>query len=140
MGTNVVIAGRSFTGTTNVTFNGVDATSFTVNSALQITATVPTNATTGSIRVYSPGGNNPPGTNFVVQPLILSFAPTAGIVGQSIGLTGQNFSGTTNVQFNGVTATFNGVTYGSLNAIVPAGAIDRPHHLEVHERHLHHGQ
>ena len=126
VGTNVVITGASFTGTTAVKFNGLDATSFTVSSATQITATVPANATTGSIRVYTPGGTTPPGANFVVQPVISSF-PSVGTIGQSIGLTGQNFWGATNVQFNGVNAAFiNSVTYSSLNAIVPPGASTGP--------------
>ena len=126
VGTNVVLTGSSFTGTTAVKFNGLDATSFTVNSPTQITATVPANATTGSIRVTTPGGTTPPGTNFVVQPVISSFSPTVGVATQNINLTGQNFWGTTNVQFNGVNASFSGVTYGSLTATVPAGASTGP--------------
>ncbi len=54
--TNVVITGESFTGATSVTFGGVKATSFTVNSCTQITATVPLEAKTGKISVTAPGG------------------------------------------------------------------------------------
>lgn len=49
-GTPVVITGTGFTGSTHVTFNGVDAT-FTVNSPTQITATVPDTAIDGKISV-----------------------------------------------------------------------------------------
>jgi hypothetical protein len=51
VGSTVVISGSGFTGATGVSFNGTSATSFTVNSNSQITATVPTGATTGTISV-----------------------------------------------------------------------------------------
>jgi hypothetical protein len=43
-------------GATKVTFGGVKATNFTVNSGSQITATVPQGAVTGKIKVTTPGG------------------------------------------------------------------------------------
>jgi hypothetical protein len=51
VGSTVVISGSGFTGATGVSFNGTSATSFTVNSNSQITATVPAGATTGTISV-----------------------------------------------------------------------------------------
>jgi IPT/TIG domain len=65
VGTSVKIAGTNFTGTTSVTFNNVAAT-FTVNSATQITATVPATATTGKIKVMTPNGTATSATNFTV--------------------------------------------------------------------------
>jgi hypothetical protein len=56
VGTVVTITGRTLTGATSVTFGGVKATSFTVDSYTQITATVPTSAKTGRISVTTPGG------------------------------------------------------------------------------------
>jgi len=52
-GKNVVITGTGFTTTTAVRFGGVNAASFTVNSASQITATVPTGALTGDVTVVT---------------------------------------------------------------------------------------
>ena len=52
VGTQVVITGAGFTGTTEVTFNGVDA-AFTVNSDTKITATVPVGATTDTVHVWT---------------------------------------------------------------------------------------
>jgi hypothetical protein len=56
VGTVVVITGTTFTGTTKVTFGGVPATSFTVNSDTQVTATVPAGAVTGKITITTPSG------------------------------------------------------------------------------------
>jgi FG-GAP repeat/IPT/TIG domain len=55
-GTVVTIDGKSFTGTTSVTFDGVKAASFTVVSNSRIKATVPGKATSGPITVTTAGG------------------------------------------------------------------------------------
>jgi uncharacterized repeat protein (TIGR03803 family) len=52
---NVIVLGNNLTGTTKVSFNGTAAT-FTVVSDTEITATVPTGATTGKIVVTTPSG------------------------------------------------------------------------------------
>src|SRR6266508_5022316 len=75
VGTSVVITGTNFSGTvsgasfttSSVKFNTTTATTFTVNSATQITATVPTGATTGKISVTTPGGTATSATNFTVS-------------------------------------------------------------------------
>jgi hypothetical protein len=56
VGTKVTITGTGLTGATAVTFGGVKATTFTVNSGTQIIATVPTGAKTGKIKITTPGG------------------------------------------------------------------------------------
>ena len=56
VGTNVTITGISLKQATKVAFGGVVATSFTVNSDKQVTATVPTGAQTGHIMITTPGG------------------------------------------------------------------------------------
>ena len=70
VGTSVVIAGTNFSGTgitgTSVTFNNVAATSV-VNSATQITATVPSTATTGKIKVTTSCGSVTSTTDFTVS-------------------------------------------------------------------------
>lgn len=66
VGTSVTITGTGLTQATKVTFNGKSAT-FTVNSDTQITATVPTGATTGKIAVTTKGGSASSTTNFTVN-------------------------------------------------------------------------
>ena len=52
----VTISGLNFSGTTQVKFGGVAAEQFTVVSGTQITATVPANASSGSITVVNAAG------------------------------------------------------------------------------------
>ena len=55
VGAVIRILGTDLTGATNVTFNGTAAT-FTIVSTSLITATVPGGATSGKVRVATPGG------------------------------------------------------------------------------------
>jgi uncharacterized repeat protein (TIGR03803 family) len=68
VGTLVTITGTAFTGATRVSFGGISASSFTVNSATQIKATVPAGAKTGKIAVQTAGGSGNSKTNFTVTP------------------------------------------------------------------------
>jgi hypothetical protein len=52
----VTITGVSLAQASKVTFGGVKATTFTVNSDTQVTADVPTGAKTGKIVITTPGG------------------------------------------------------------------------------------
>ncbi|RZL13330.1 MAG: T9SS type A sorting domain-containing protein [Hymenobacter sp.] len=70
VGTSVVVTGTNLTGTTAVTFNGTPASGFVVNSATQLTVTVPTGAGTGPVAVTTPGGTVASATAFsVTRPL-----------------------------------------------------------------------
>jgi uncharacterized repeat protein (TIGR03803 family) len=66
VGTEVQITGVSLEQTKVVTFGGVKATSFIVNSDTQVTAAVPTGAKTGKIAIGTPGGTAVSATNFTV--------------------------------------------------------------------------
>jgi uncharacterized repeat protein (TIGR03803 family) len=55
VGSSVIILGSDLTGATSVTFHGTPA-SFSFVSATEITAAVPTGATTGKIQVVTPAG------------------------------------------------------------------------------------
>lgn len=119
----VTITGTNLSGATAVTFGGVAASSFTVNSATQITAVVG-NGSTGSVAVTNPGGTGTlAGFTFLPAPTISSFTPTSGATGASITITGTNFSGATSVKFGGVVASsfiVNSAT--QITAVVGSGA------------------
>jgi len=66
IGQTAYILGTGLTGSTSVTFNGTPATSFTVVSDSEITAVIPTGATTGPLQVVTPGGTLLSTTNFQV--------------------------------------------------------------------------
>ena len=68
VGTQVTIIGSGFTGASKVTFGGAKAATYTVNSGTQITATVPSGATTGNIAVTTAGGSASSRTAFTVTP------------------------------------------------------------------------
>lgn len=80
---SVVIRGTNFTGATTVWFNG-QAAAFTLNSANQITATVPSSATTGPLSVIAAGGISTTTSNFTVNSVIV---PQPAL---SISLSGAN--------------------------------------------------
>ncbi len=127
-GSAVVVAGAHFAGATSVKFNGVSAP-FTVNSATQITATVPAGATTGRITVTAPSGTATSSGNFTVTtvPAITGFSPASGGVGALVTLSGANLSEATSVRFNGVSAgSFTVDSAAQITATVPVGATTGP--------------
>ncbi|MBJ6111485.1 IPT/TIG domain-containing protein [Hymenobacter sp. BT523] len=129
VGTPVVITGTNFTGATEVRFNNVAAVAFTVNSATQITATVPTGATTGPLAVTTPVNTAVSTSPFTVilPPTITSFSPSAGQPGTVVVVTGTGFTGATQVTFNGTVApvfTVNSAT--QITVTVPTGATTGP--------------
>ncbi len=134
IGTSVQINGTGFQDTSvvsAVTFNLTAATSFTVNSDVLITATVPAGATDGPIAVTDTEGTATSATNFDVTPspvpTITSFDPTSGPVGTVVVITGTGFTGATAVTFGGIAATtFTVDSNTQITATVPAGAVDGP--------------
>ncbi len=118
----VSIIGTNFTGTTSVSFGGIAATSFTVVSPTNLTAVVGSGAT-GNVRVTtSNGAISKGGFTFIPAPAITSFSPTSAGKGQTVTLTGTNFTGTTAVSFGGTPATsFTVVNSTTISAVVGAG-------------------
>jgi uncharacterized repeat protein (TIGR03803 family) len=123
VGAKVIVLGSSLTGSTAVAFNGTAAT-FKVVSGTEITATVPAGATTGAIKVTTPGGVLSSNATYRVTPQILSFSPTSGPVGTVVTITGVSLKQTTKVSFGGVKATqFTVNSDTQVKATVPTGAM-----------------
>jgi hypothetical protein len=127
VGTSVVITGVNFTGATAVQFNGTSASAVTVNSNTQITATVPSGATTGPVTVVTPNGTALSPTAFTVSaptaPTVTSFTPSSGPVGTTVTINGTNLTGANQVLFNGTAATtITPISATQISAVVPAGA------------------
>ncbi|MDQ8011046.1 MAG: T9SS sorting signal type C domain-containing protein [Flavobacterium nitrogenifigens] len=108
-GTSVVISGSAFNGATAVTFNGV-ASTFTVDSNTQITATLPSTAATGTISVTTPSGSVTSASSFTVNPTSIGGTLSGSIVGCTAS-NGTTFTLTGNVgnvvQWESSTDNFN---------------------------------
>lgn len=109
-GTTVVLTGTKLTGAIQVSFDGTNASSFTVNSATQITAVTPAGLVGATDVVVTTAAGSATlinGFTYYAIPSIVSLSqesgPTTG--GTSIVITGANFTGTTAVTLNGVNAT-----------------------------------
>lgn len=124
LGGQVYIRGANFTGATEVSFNGVPAPYFYLQSDGQIQVSLPYNATTGRIRVTNSQGTGTSSTDFIVRPLaaIASFSPASGAVGSQVTLTGTGFVGTSRVYVGDVSAVFQVNSDTQLTVTVPPGA------------------
>ena len=69
VGASVVITGTNLGGASAVTFGGVSAPTYTVDSPTQITATVPAGAVSGTIAVTTPSGTAASAGTFTVEAL-----------------------------------------------------------------------
>ena len=112
VGTPVTITGSGLAGATAVTFNGVAATAFSVDSATQVTAAVPSGATSGPIAVTTPGGTATSAADFTVaapaKPKIAKIKPASAKHGATVTITGSGFGavrGKSSVTFGGKTCT-----------------------------------
>jgi hypothetical protein len=124
-GTTVTLTGTDFTGTTSVTFDGVEATSFDIVSDTEITAVTPPHAP-GVVDVIATNATGASaGYDFEyfdvadIADIEPGIGPEAG--GNTVTITGTCFSGATGVTFGGVPATVTSVTDTQITAVVPAG-------------------
>lgn len=69
-GSVVTITGANFSGVTAVQFNGISASSFNINSATEITATVPTGSFEGKISLTNACGTQESVQNFIAQCIV----------------------------------------------------------------------
>ena len=123
-GNTVVITGTNLLAATSVSFGGVSALSYTINSATQITAIAPARAAGAvTLTVTTPGGSATATYTYSTTPTITNLSPTTGTTsgGTAVTITGSNFVGATGVTFGGVNATSFTVNSASqITAITPA--------------------
>ncbi|MBF6356046.1 IPT/TIG domain-containing protein [Nocardia higoensis] len=123
-GTTVTLTGTGFTGASAVTFGATPATSFTVVSDTQITATAPAGTGIEQVVVTTAGGaSNGLPYVYIALPTIGSLSPIAGstIGGDSVTIIGTGLSTTQSVTFDGVIAPFAVVSDLQITATTPAG-------------------
>ncbi|MGW4719407.1 IPT/TIG domain-containing protein [Nocardia sp. NPDC004260] len=124
-GTSVTIAGTGFTGPLTVRF-GSTATTFTIDSAIQITAVAPAGSA-GAVQVTvsdSGGTSNGVTYTYLAVPALTSIAPGQGSTagGTSVTLTGSGLTGATAVTFGTTPATsFTVDSDTQITAVAPAG-------------------
>jgi FG-GAP-like repeat/IPT/TIG domain/Secretion system C-terminal sorting domain len=105
-GTIVTISGKYFSGTTSVTFGGLQV-NYTILNDSNIRATVIA-GNSGLIRVTNSIGYDSLGTySFLTTgpPEISGFTPSSGTNGTVVNITGKNFEGADSLSFGGLQAT-----------------------------------
>jgi hypothetical protein len=135
-GTSVTIKGTNFSEVSAVKFGTTSATSYTVNSVGQVTATAPAGTGTVDVTVTTAGGTSATsaadhflyvaeGSAPTVKTLSPIFGPTTG--GTSVTIKGTGFVGVTSVRFGAEQATsFTVNSSESITAVTPESAAGKP--------------
>ena len=120
----VTLTGTNLALTTRVQLNGASCP-FAVVSATQLTFTVPTGATSGTVHVTTPGGSITSASSFTVSPppAITSISPGSGPIGTSVTITGTNLLGTVGVMLGSVVAVPTSVSATHVVFTIPPGAV-----------------
>ncbi|MCG2795310.1 MAG: DUF5719 family protein, partial [Actinomycetia bacterium] len=107
-----------------VYFKGVDAGTAVTWVDNAVTVHVPTNATTGNVKVTTTAGDSNQ-LPFAVKPFLGTLSKNSGRVGDTVTITGTGFEptkGTGTVTFNGVNATVSAWNSQSIKVTVPKDA------------------
>ena len=127
VGVSVTVSGTDFgpfRGTSQVSFNGIAASSSSWNNT-SIVAVVPTGATSGDVVVAVSGAasNGVEFTRLTGSPAIASVSPSSGNAGLAVTISGSDFGSAEDqgtVQFNGTAAGVLNWSDSSIVAVVPA--------------------
>jgi C1A family cysteine protease len=142
-GTEVTVTGLRLSGASAVTFGGVPAASFSVDSDTQITAHAPAGSAAGAVRVQvtTAGGSSADTAaddyTYLAVPAITSISPAGGSTagGTSVVINGTGFAGVSGanaVKFgvtNAASYTVNSST--KITAVAPAAAAAGPVSVRV---------
>ena len=122
-GTTVTVTGRGFAGATEVDFGGIRASSMTVDSSTQITATSPSGAGSVNVTVVTANGasRTSQADKFIYiapVPTVTGVSPASGSEsgGTTVTITGSGFTDATGVEFGGASAS--SMTVVSRNQII----------------------
>ncbi|HVS95835.1 MAG TPA: FG-GAP-like repeat-containing protein [Puia sp.] len=124
-GAQVTITGTGFTGVTAVSFGGIAAKSYTVNSSTSISAVVGAGASGNVVIATAAGSSSLPGFTYYLAPVVASFSPTSGPAGTQVTISGSNFGPSpveNTVYFGTVKAAVTAASPTSLTVTVPAAA------------------
>lgn len=111
-GTSVTLTGTNFTGTTKVVFGNVQAPSFAIVSATELTVIAPMGVSPAAVdvKVTNPYGTSAGGVKFTytpptAAPVVTAVNPPSGQMagGEKITILGQNLEGSTVVKFGTAT-------------------------------------
>ncbi len=110
-GNTITLTGTNFTDAYDITFYGISAAAFTVNSATSITVTAPPSASgSGDIVVFTPGGPSAAAsyTYTATGPSVSAIGPSRGPLagGTAVTLAGANFNGSIDVKFGSLSADY----------------------------------
>jgi hypothetical protein len=136
-GQPVLLTGTGFRGVQSITFGGVPALDWTINSSTQITAIAPPHAasTTTFVKVTTAAGFAQAHYTYVTGPLpsVSGLETSSGYLsgGNTILIDGSNFTGATGVSFGGTAASyFEVLSDTQISALVPA--VNSPTVVDVH--------
>ncbi len=128
-GQTITITGTNFsTSTPNiVTLNGNNAIVQSATST-SIVITIPTGTGTGSLVVTNINGAATAGSTFTYAlspPVITTFSPTTAKIGDTVTITGENFTTATPnvVTINGNSAVVQSATATTITVLVPSGTV-----------------
>ncbi|WP_237153900.1 outer membrane protein assembly factor BamB family protein [Oryzibacter oryziterrae] len=138
IGNMIIIKGSGFTGATSVKFNGVAASSFSVQSATSIKAVVPTTGSTGKISVKTSGGTSTSSATFTMAPGVV-LSVSSGHPYQKVTVNGAGFHAYTSLDLYFDTADQALATSDAKGVVtaqfsVPASAAFGSHWVTLQER------
>lgn len=123
VGQSVAILGQGLSQPNFVLFTPNALANASTFADTYMTTIVPTDATTGVVKVLLNSGHLTSNQKFLVTPVVLSFSPASGPVGATVVITGNSLTGATKVTFGGVKALIFSVdSYTQITATVPTGA------------------
>ncbi|WP_187293869.1 IPT/TIG domain-containing protein [Gloeobacter kilaueensis] len=128
-GTKIVIKGAGFYNAVSSIKFGDGYATYSVDSDSQITATLPSDASTGSIIAKSSVGKAYSSTPFSVggsTPSITSVSPTSGPPGTQLIVTGSNLNGASSVKVGNTYLTYAINSTNQITATTPTGNFSGP--------------